>query len=89
MFNSLFLLAVSEIVVYEKQMRSSYKSLEVNFVGQIHGIDVLVSYTEHEFYISPVSSDTIDCIGAFIRKHEEKEFAVFRQHFYPGFKDKV
>ena len=65
------------------------KSLEVSFVDKSQGTDVLGNYTEHSFYMGPASNDVTDGMEgmmAFIRNYEKEKFAVFRQHFHPGFK---
>ena len=63
------------------------KTLIVSFVDKTQGTDVMGNYTEHTFYMGPGKlGGGMDGMMAFIRNYDEGEFAIFRQHFHPGFK---
>ena len=62
------------------------KTLIVSLVDKSQGTDVMGNYTEHTFYMGPGKRGGMDGMMAFIRNYDEGEFAIFRQHFHPGFK---
>ena len=67
----------------EKTYMTSDSSLKVEAIDIDEGKDSLGHYKEYSYAFS--TADKNVSMIAFIRVYHEREFAVFRQHFYPGF----
>ena len=67
----------------DKTYLTSDGSLKVDFVGIDAGHDSNGHYEEFSYNFKTADKDV--SMMAFIRTYHAHQFAVFRQHFYPGF----
>ena len=67
----------------DKTYLTSDGSLKVDFVGIDAGHDSNGHYEEFSYNFKTADKDV--SMMAFIRTYHARQFAVFRQHFYPGF----
>ena len=67
----------------DKTYLTSDGSLKVDFVGLDAGQDSNGHYEEFSYNFKTADKDV--SMMAFIRTYHARQFAIFRQHFYPGF----